>query len=669
MSAKPQAGRKSADPVRIATAFKSSALEAAGRLLDAAFDRADEGLHELADEVGYDPDMLQASEEAMRLARDERAKLTMVFIQVLGEGLSGYGAVGEPGDEALLPSEEADEVVRAGRMAGRLVEICADEVESLEARLATLADYAEVSPTAISPTALCQAFRQAMQAVTGRPEAKQMLYSLFERTLEKRLGRLYQRLDAELAKRDVAPKPRDQTAETVLDRPPQSAHWARQLIAARRSVAPENEFGVGEILKGLEALADRKEAWQSPRSLIDTLLTHLRRRQRDTVPRALPSQARRQLGLAMAWWCDLNEDTAVPAPAKPMLERLRPTLLEIALLDEALFRDPDNPARRLVNELIALADPDESDVWRRAGMLVDRVVENFDERPRVVTAAAKVLTLRRSATQAAATARARRMAALELRQQSLGRPPPTRIQAFLLKGWAPLLARAYLEGGVATATWHTAVIRLSQLLDLAQPPTYGSDREARIRDQRGLVRKIRAQFLDRGVSRGRIAEFIEAVEETFAEANHAEPGVAPEIENFDEPVAWDADVTVYGDSGDRELLDVSAGTAADGDRKDEPMPAQATDTVMEEACRIGRWFQLQAGGEGGSRWLRVVRYEPDRRMVSFGNRRGEIVYERSADEFAEDLRTGRSRPIYDAEKFETTLAAIIGEHARTLDRD
>lgn len=667
MSAKARAPETSADPQRIATAFKSTALEAASRLLDTAFDRAEEGLNEIADEFGYDPDMFRASEEAKRLARDERAKLTMVFIQVLGEGLSGHGTVGEPGDEALLPAEEADEVVRAGRMAGRLVEVCADELESLEGRIATLADYAEIAPAAVSPTALCQAFRQAMQTVTGGPDAKRMLYSLFERSLEKRLGRLYQRLDDALAKRGVASKPRDQTAETILDRPPQSAYWARQLIAARRSVAPENEFGIGEILEGLKALAGREETWQSPRSLIERLQRHLRRRQRDTVPRALPAQARRQLGLTMVWWFDLEGDAAVPAPAKPMLERLRPILLEIALLDDGLFRDPDNPARRLVNELITLTGSGDSEAWRQAGMLVDRVVDNFEKRPRVVTAAAKVLARRRSASRDAAVARAQRMATLELRQQSLGRPPPASIQAFLLKGWAPLLVQAYLEGGVATATWHTAAIRLSQLLDLVQPPIHGSDREARIRAQRGLARKIRAQLLDRGVSRGRIAEFMEAVEETFSEVNHAEPGMAPEIETFDEFVVWDADVTVFGDSGDHELFD--AADAEDGGRRDEPMPARATDTVMEEACRIGRWFQLDAGAEGGSRWLRVVRYEPGRRVVSFGNRRGEIVYERSADEFAEDLRTGRSRPIYDAEKFEATLAAIIGEHARTLDQD
>lgn len=668
MSAKLQARRKSTEPTRIAAAFKSAALEAAGRLLDTAFDRADEGLAAVTADAGYDPDLFKACDEAARLARDERAKLTLVFIQVLGEGLSGHGALGEPGDEALLPAEEADEVVRASQMAGRLVDICADELESLEGRLATLADYADISPTAVSPTALCQSFRQAMQAVSGRPEAKHLLYALFERGLERRLGRLYQRLDAGLAKRGVAPKPRDQTTETVRARPPQSAHWARQLLAARRSVAPENEFGTGEILTALASLGGREEVWRSPRNLIKALLAHLRRRQRDTAPRALPVRARRQLGLATAWWCDLNGDPAVPAPAKPMLERLRPTLLEIALLDEGLFREPDNPARRLVNELITLAEPGETGVWRRADAVVDRVVGDFEKRPGVVTAAAKALARRRRATRAAAVAKARRMAALELRQQALGRPPPAGIQAFLLKGWAPLLTRAYLEGGVATATWHTAVIRLSQLLDLAQPPGYGSDREARVRDQRGLMRKIRAQLLDRGVTRGRIVEFMDAVGESFAEANRAEPRAAPEIETFDDPVAWDADLTVFSDS-DEDESDDDLPEAAEAARAEEAMPADTTDTVVREACKAGRWFQLHAGEEGGSRWLRVGGYDPARGMVSFVNRRGDIVYERAAGAFAEDLRTGRSRPIYDAETFEARLASIIGEHARSLGDD
>lgn len=654
-----------ADPARLAAAFKSSALDAAGRLLDLSFDQADEGLRELTADVEYDPDVFDACEEAARLARDERAKLTMVFIQVLGEGLSGQG-VGEVGDEALLPPDEADEVVRAGKMAGRLIEDCADELEALEARLAALADQTDVAATAISPTALCQSFRQAMQTVGGRPEAKHMLYGLFERSLRRHLGRVYQGLDAELARHGVAAKrQRGRVAEADHERPPKSAHWARQLTAARRAVSPENEFGAGEILAALAALADRLEAWQSPRQLIDALLAQLRRRQRDTSPRTLPPQARRQLGLAMAWWGDLHADPAVPAPARPLLERLRPTLLEIALLDDGLFRDPDNPARHMVNELVTLAAPGETDIWRRAGVLAERVASDFKQRPGVVTAAAKALARRRPPSQAAAVSRARRVAVLELRQQALGRPPPPAIQPFLLKGWAPVLARAYLEGGAVGPTWYTSVSRLSRLLDLVQPPAYGADREARVRAQRGVAREIRAQLLDRGVSRGRIADYVGALEESFAAANRTETVAAPEVETFDDPVAWDADATVFDDSGDYEAADAFA-QAGNGGTAAEPLAPRTASALLGEACKPGRWFQVHTGGEGAIRWLRIMAYDPDGRVVAFGNRRGETVYERDASEFAEDLRAGRSRPIYEAEAFESRLAAIIGEHSRSL---
>lgn len=666
MGTESQANRpKTVEPERIATGFKSFALEASSRLLDMSFDNADQGLNELTADVGYDPEIFKACDEASRLARDERAKLTMVFIQVLGEGLTGHGIDGGPGDEVLLATDEAEEVLYAGKMAGRLVEGCADELESLEGRLATLADYADVSPTAISPNSLCQAFRQAMQTISGSAEARRMLYALFELTLESRLGGLYQRLDKQLEERGVAPKPRDQASELTQDRPPQSAHWARQLLAARRAVEPENEFGTGEILRGLDSLRDREEVWQSPNALIEKLLAHLRRRQRDTMPRAMPQQSRRQIGLTMAWLCDMQADPLVPARAKPMLEQLRMVLLHIALLDRGLFRDPDNPARRMVNELIALPESTDEEIWYRVGTMVERVVRDFDERPAVVTAAAKALARRRDASGAAALARARRMAELELRQQSLGRIPPPSIQGFLLKGWAPLLVRSYMEGGVTTPTWHTAVIRLSQLLDLCQPALYGSGRESRVRDQRGLVRKIRAQLLDRRVNRGRIAEFIDAIEETFAEANQSDLGIAPEIQDFDELEIWDADVTVIQDEAEEPVEEI----AEDDTDGEETMSLQAVDTVVQEACKTGRWFQLHAGGEGGSRWLRVGNYDSERGVVSFINRGGAIVYERPAGEFAEDLRTGRSRPIYDAEAFEAKLASIIGEHVRTLDND
>lgn len=664
MNAGSQARRQSDAPARIAADIKSRALDAAGRLIDTAFDRADRDLREMYADAEYDPGVYAVCEEAVRLARDERAKLTMVFIQVLGESLSGHSDAGESGDDALLPEEEADEAARASRMAGRLVADCAEELESLEARLATLADSAEIAATAISPTALCQSFRQAMQTMTARPAPKHMLYALFERTLDRHLAALYRDLDAELVKRGVAPKPRRSLVQAALERPPQSAHWARQLVAARRVVAPENEFSAGEILAGLTALVDRAEAWRSPDGLIEALIKHLRRRQRDTTPRALPVRARRQLGLAMAWWYDLYADVAVPEPAKPLLERLRPTLLEIALFDEGLFRDPDNPARRMANELVNLATPGEARVWERAGVLVDRVVTAFEERPGVVTAAAKALARRRAPTPAAAAAKSRRMAVLELRQQALGRTPPESVRPFLLKGWAPLLARAYLEGGGAGPTWYTAVSRVSRLFDLVHPPGHGSDREARVRAQRGVTREVRAQLLDGGVSRRRASAFVNAIEEAFAEANRGEAPPLSEIQSFDDAAAWSADVTVFDDSGDYAIADALPRAAGDGAGAAEPLPADTVDSVLKAACKPGRWFQLDAGDKGGTRWLRVAGYDAKRGVVTFGNRRGEIVYERPAPDFAEDLRMGRSRPIYDAEDFESKLAAIIGEQAR-----
>lgn len=665
----PAARDQSVDPARLAAVFRSSALNAAGRLLDAALDGAEEDLFRIETEADYDPDVVDACAEARLLARDERARLTMVFIQVLGEGLSGQGGASEPGDEALLPSAEAEEAVRAGEMAGRLIEQCAADLEPLEARLANLAGSGGPPPTAISPTVLCQAFRQAMQTIGGGPAARQLLYRLFERTLEARLGRLYRGLDRALAGRGIEPAPqRRSTERDVAERPPRSAHWARQLKASRRAVAPENEFGPGEILSALAEITGREEAWRSPRALVETLLETLRGHQRDTAPRSLPAPARRQIGLVAAWWSDLCADRSVPAPALPLLARLRPTLLEIALLDDGLFRDPDNPARRMVNELATLAEPGETEVWRRTATVVKRVGRDFRQRPAVVTAAARALGRRRPPDRAAIVDKARRMAVLELRQQALGRAPPPGIRPFLLKGWAPVLVRAYLEGGIDGPLWCTAVSRLSRLLALVQPTDYGADPEARVRAQRGLAREIRVQLLDRGVGRRRITDYLNALETAFAEANRAHAASAvPEVEAYDEPVAWDADATVFDDSGDYAAAD--ALPEREAERAAEPLPADTAGSVLAEACRPGRWFQLHTGPDTGTRWLRLIEHDTGRGVVSFGDRRGRVALERPAAEFAEDLRLGRSRPVYDAEAFESRLAAIIGEHARDLARE
>lgn len=703
--------RSSAGPQLIAE-FKSCALESITDLLDAMFDGADDALFKISENA--DNNLHQGVYfDAMRAVRLARPQITQTFVQTLSQVMQ-HGEPSNPAravvDMSLVPAAELEETVAVANMISKAGGLLRIELAPLQARLQTLAEKhpGVIEPKGLAPSGLCHSFREAMAPVDFEIEIKLLIYKLFERSVMAEIGATYRHLDDFLKQRDVAPKAQAAVGANggaFARQKGRGQDWSERLQGLQRQVTPENQFGTDEVINLLEQV-DFDKAGQdyAPDELIDTLLALLRVEQTDSAPRTLARKERRLIGMVTAMFNNLHAEGELNSASRDLLARTRVPVMKTALIDPQFFRDPDHPARRLVNEIAtlnAIAPAEDAELYAQAASLVDRLVSEFERDPGVLETVADELqdlgvvfvkSRETSFQRQALLERAKRVALLEIRQQALGRRVAEAMHPFLLKGWGPLMAYQYIKHGLDSPQWRQAGQVLTQILDAAGLPGADTDRAARAQQQTELLALVRQELRQLSMRHARVTELVAGLESTFASVLESHPSA--EGDNDEDMLAqlasWaPAEEQVFDDQGHHDATQAafasvlneasltSQGPDSDVDERMQPQAqgAQADSTsdsnaepeqlsngdaasLVEAVCAPGTWFQLYTGSER-MRWLRYRDYDPVTQLVSFVNRDNKIVYERDVLEFGEDLRAKRSQPIYERDEFERKLEEII----------
>lgn len=642
-----------------AAAFRDAALAAFAGLLDNLFVHAEETVFDLVDARGT-PAPPAARLRALRRAQ---TAVTRAFIDEITDRLR----YGPPPDIPDLPAAPAFEsLINASGMATRAEAAHLDAVRALEARLAWLAArQAGVAERGASPLALCQAFAQALDAAGLDDAARALLDDLFEHTLHNGLEACYENLLAVLERHRVpaAPRPAVQDEHrSPLTAPNTSRRTRRDQM--RNAVSPEQHFGAGEVLAVLESMAGSPVDADTP--ILDHLLAQLRRDQTDAAPRGLQPDLRERLRLADAIWRDALEDGVADAAIRPLVVRLRPLLLQTALLDPGGIRVGGHGARRLL-QTIPQATGDE---WQGAlARLIDNFAEDPDQlEPRVDELVAAAAT-HQPADWRERLPLAHRVIRLEFQQLTLDRVPPVPAQRFLLGAWAPRMAVALLQEGLGGPAWRLASNQLDQLLDLLQPPDSSDQADDRRPDQQRLLSDLRSALRRIRYSPARLTDALDRLAQAFEQANQAPPAPAGR------PLSsWQPDDTVFDDSGAHAGADeyfervVTTAMAAPDAAPAAAEPASgALFDAVERLCRHGTWFRVETDPAGAGRWMKFDALDREQQLARFTNRRGELVQAVPLADLVAGLRAGRVRAIADADNVETRITELFGLHSAEED--
>ncbi|MEN5238421.1 MULTISPECIES: DUF1631 domain-containing protein [Pseudomonas] len=649
--------------------------------LQALFDNADDTLFEMADKARDRLDQ-NLHFEAMRDLRLKRKSIERGFLDTFYQAFALIGQA----DAMAAPAHSI--VVQA--MVDRVLSRDGFDLLQLNLRCAALLEQGlDPACNPLGPGNLCGYFLTAGRNLGVGPEVKQVLLKLFERYVLRDLDLLYgeanQLLVAAGVLPDLAPAPRRRADD-------------RRNIPRRVAASPAQERGAGVDVAGqaffasLQALLAPVRGRIAPRLQAATdaqpistgdllrLLTHLqhyvpgpgeaddfdlgmqleqlvlRVSVRSGTRRYIATGDEDMINLFGLLFTFIDADHNLPATVRALVGRLHIPLLKVALIDKGLFSRASHPARRLLNEIAAVAigwEADGEGLHRRVERIVQRLLKDFAEDCQLFDELLDEFLafsqderrrneLLEQRTRDAEEGRARALQAKLRVQQALnlrlrGRVLPQVVVQMLEQAWSQVLLLAWLKQGEASAAWRAGLATVDQLLASIAP-----QREpAQLLEQLpGLLKALREGLAGVALDAAATRDFFQHLEQLHQRACGG-PWVPDDAL---QEVCVQADIVLAI------AEQTPGGPCLDGD---EQAPAQR----LVEHLRIGAWIEV-LDDEEPLRCKLVARIDGSDRLV-FANRTGMKVREWSHAGLAQALCLGQVRTLDDGQLFERALEAVL----------
>ncbi|WP_236237762.1 DUF1631 domain-containing protein [Pseudomonas faucium] len=666
--------------------------------LQALFDNADDTLFEMADKAldRYDQNLYF---EAMRDLRLKRKSIERGFLDTFYDTFARIGQADPLGEADSLGNKVQRE--REAAVEGMVARVLSRDglaLEQLGLRLQSLLErpFGE-RRNPLGPAALCGYFLDAGRNLGVGLRVKLILLKLFERYVLRDIDVLYGEANQLLAAAGVLPELKPAPRRRADDRRLGTRRIAADLPADEAIGADSAGQAFIASMQVLLAptrgrIAPRLQAHASAQPIntadLLRLLSHLQRYVPATLEEddfelgqqleqlllrvSVRSGTRRRIAGADEDMINLvgllfeyiQADDNLPPSLRTLLARLHIPLLKVALVDQGLFSRASHPARRLLNEIAAVAIG-----WDTAGeglrdslhVRVERIVQRLlDDCSQAPALFAELLEdflafshderrrneLLEQRTRDAEEGRARTLQARQQVQQALnqrlhGRVLPQAVVQMLVQAWSQVLLLALLKQGEASQEWRNALATMDTLLASITPHP---EPQALLQQVPGLLKALREGLAGVALDSAATREFFLQLEQLHLRACAPSPWPAGDAE----PAL--AEVRV----AEEIVLAIAEEPACAPLR---PLDEQAAQSRMVRRLRIGAWVEVLDDDEP-LRCKLVARIDSSDRLV-FANRTGMKVREWNSAGLAQALRLGEVRLLDDGLLFERALEAVL----------
>ncbi|HZR34254.1 MAG TPA: DUF1631 family protein [Nevskia sp.] len=666
-------GEQAAAPVPshpLVVELRDAALNVLNELVRRMFDSADDSLFEMGEKSANDEERRRYF-DTMRVLRLDRGKVGVAFAEDLTRGFLPVAAKRNNKLEfdldslSIQPTEELEEKIAITNMAAKAEGLYKTPIYELERHLETAArDFGvPVSPLALSPGRICDAFGKATAVLDAEFQIKLVIYKLFDRVVINELGRVYSVSLEVLENHGISPKrraaaPRPEEAGEGLGIPALGGLPSGGVPPyAPAGHGPGYDAQAQELLRRYSLDQASLQRAGSPMGaelagLLQTLIT-------GSASPAVQASTQR-LSLAGRMFDDLMAEPMLPEVLRPAIEKLRYPVYKTALSDPSFFVNQGHPLRKLLADLVDLAvaaqGSDAAQVQLRETMRSASAYQNGPAlAPEMLNEAQPVpegevetfLGQMREQTRArreALLVRVRRQVAQELEVQTLGRQVPDPVMSLLRGGVGPLMAVRLLKNGRSSAPYQEAqglMEGVLKSLEFMPPP---SPQVLETREQ--LLSKIVTALADVGMAEDKIESLLNGLQEVYKLLDSADQAPAAGVGAQTERLTEREEHLLMSD------IDGQPGAP----RVEEPSPAPAPAKPAEDSQSIvmdllrdvlapESWFRVFDAEHNQTRWLKLNSFYPDQDSVTFTGFDESLKLSIRARRFAEHLASGQSEPI------------------------
>ncbi|MDR3417755.1 MAG: DUF1631 family protein [Nevskia sp.] len=574
--------------------LREAAVGVLDELMGRMFDSADDTLFEMGEKSSSDEERRRYF-DAMRLLRLDRGKVTAAFAGDIVRGFAPLVTVKNRKVEfdldslSIQPTEELEEKIAVTNMAAKAEGLFKSSIWELERQLefATRELGVPMSPLALGPNRICEAFVHATSSSEAGFHTKLVVYKLFDRVVISDLGRVYTAALAVLEKKGIGPSRRQAQTAVPAGIPGGGAGYAGGAPSYPAGSIPMAGFppaqgappGAGSMqgpgpaqgpVQGMgyappmPGFAPVAGMVQGPAvAQIQDLLRGFGLDQASVQRAGTPVGAElagvlqtllagaatptaegytQRLMLAGRMFDDILAEPMLPDPLRPVIERLRYPVYKTALSDASFFADQGHPLRKLLGDVLELAISAQTSEAAQAQLREAlRIAASVQDGPALgadnLRAAKPVsdgevegfLAQLRQQTQTRreeVLVRIRRQIAQELELQTLGREVPAPAMSLLRRGVGPLMAVRLLRNGRASESYRQAqglMTGLLESLELEGP----AGAEAR-GDRERLLAKIAAELADVGMPTDKIQTLLDDLREVYQLLDGVAAGSAPD---------------------------------------------------------------------------------------------------------------------------------------------
>ncbi len=354
------------------------------------------------------------------------------------------------------------------------------------------------------------------------------------------------------------------------------------------------------------------------------------------------------------------EDDAISDTIKALLLRLQIPIIKASMLDPEFFIYDTHPARVLLDKIaeVGFGVTDHQDeIYIKLDQIISIILNEYELQTSTFQYALDKLNeyiekqeaLAREKEEAAQKQvlreHARNTVLKALRAITAGKTLPESIHPLVLKRWPTLMFNHYLTNGKDNDEWITIIEALREIVASVQPITTADELAYLQYHQDAILTRTR-HFLK---ATNRSSQDIESVldglkfaHETLIAKAHFD---AAETESANQRL-MENDAIVQ----EKDLPDINIATT-----KEEAPPAPRLPTNIAP----GMWFHLYIGEDKAARRAKLsVIIMEDSKLV-FVNHNGDIIVEKSFDEFIDEIEQGKSKMIMGHSVFDHALSSVI----------
>lgn len=351
-------------------------------------------------------------------------------------------------------------------------------------------------------------------------------------------------------------------------------------------------------------------------------------------------------------------DDNISVAVKSLLLQLQIPLIKIAMLDNQFFQNNRHPARNMLDTIAHLGigiEDRENTLYKTMQLIVEQLQNTFDQNltsfNTALTALNRLMTIENDKTgkqeeetqKAIFKEHARQVVLNELQRNTYKKIIQKELKPLILKQLSSLMFQRFIKYGKDSSQWNEIVTLLKHLVYSVQPITSSEQWVLLNNDSDVLISDIEAQLNTMKLSPGGVDASITALREIHA-------NLIESSEYFQE----EPDYSLAEKSID-EMLEES----------EEEMPEDDTEPPHVQISRLPRdvkqgvWFEIYNGEGHALRRVKLSVILFDEAKLVFVDRHGNKVIEKLANDFVEELNSGRSRIIADHSIFNHALGQVI----------